>query len=185
MDFQAVVQILTSVIAAGAAVTSVVLGTRLQKANELNLKLRDSLNTKKMSLYQELFSLLDDLIDGKYDRDDNNYDELRELIQGKFKEAAYYASPEVVKSLGDLMQHYYTNDDPEIHVLRGRKLFAEMVVQIRKDLGHDTTLTRKESWLDILRFSIKDISDYIPAKKRNDRGKKTKPVMIVNSKEIK
>ena len=83
------------------------------------------------------------------------------------------------------MKHYYTNEDPEIQVLRGRKLLAELTVQIRRDLGHDTTFFRKETWLDILRFSIRDIRDYIPSSKIKDRGKKTKPVMVNNHKRIK
>ena len=184
MEWQTALPIITSLIAAIATIVSVLLSNRLQKVNELNLKLRDSLNDKKATFYQELLSLLDDTIDGKYDRDDGDYTEFRQIMQGKFKEAAYYASPEVIKSLGDLMQHYYTNQDENINTLRGRKLQAELTVQIRRDLGHDTTLFRKESWLDILRFSIRDIHDFIPSRRVKDRGRKTRPIMVINGKRI-
>lgn len=185
MDTQLIIPIVTSVIAAIAAVTTVILSARLQKVNELNIKLKASLGEKKTAFYQDLLSFLEDIIDGKYDREDEDYTEFREFMQKKFKEAAYYASPEVLKSLGDLMQHYYTNIDADTHVLRGRKLLAELTVQIRKDLGHDSPFYRKETWLDILRFSIKDIRDYIPAKHIGDRGKKTRPSMLHVKKKIK
>lgn len=178
-------QIVIAVIAAITTIISVILGARLQKANELNIKLRDSLSEKKATFYQDILSFLDDLIDGKYDRDDDNYEELREFMQSKFKDAAYYGSPDVIKSLGDLMQHFYTNNDPSVHVIRGRKLFAELAVQIRKDLGHTSSIFRKETWLDVLRFSIKDISTFIPQHKIKDYGKKTGPVMIHDGRKIK
>ncbi len=184
-NWQVIVPIVTSVIAATTTLVTVLWGNRLQKANELNLKLRDSLNAKKMSFYKDLLSFMGDMIDGKYDRHDDNYDDLRGMIQDKFKEAAYYASPEVIKSFGDLMQHYYTDSNPDILVLRGRKLLAELTVQIRIDLGHNASSFRKETWLDILRFSIKDIKDYIPTAKVKDRGKKTKPAMVRNKEKIK
>lgn len=138
-----------------------------------------------MSFYQEILKFLDEMIDGEYDNVDDDYEELRSFLQAKFKEAAYYASPEVIKSLGDLMQHYYTNENPEIHVLRGRKLFAELTVQIRRDIGHETSIFRRETWLDVLRISIKDIHEYIPNPKVKDRGKKTRPTMVLNKMKIK
>jgi hypothetical protein len=183
VDAQSIVTIITSSIAAITTVVTVIVSSRLQKANEKNIKLRESLNKKKMAFYQEILAFLDDMIDGKYEESDT--DQLKEFIQGKFKEAAYYASPEVIKSLGDLMQHYYTNKDLDIHVLRGRKLFAELTVQIRKDIGHDTRFHRRETWLDVLRFSIKDIHQYVPKNKAKDRGKKSQPDMVLGKKRIK
>lgn len=184
MDPEFLIPLITSGIAATAAVFSVILSARLHKVNELNIKLKSSLGEKKTDFYQDLLSFLGDIIDGKYDSEDENYGDLRDFIQEKFKEAAYYASPEVLKSLGDLMQHYYTNEDQDIYTLRARKLFAEMTVQIRKDLGHDTPFYRRETWLDVLRFSIKDIHEFIPAKEIKDRGRKTRPSMIQNKKKI-
>lgn len=183
MDIQLIIPIVTSVLAAITAISTVVVGARLQKSNEINARLRDSLSKKKERFYKEILAILDGLIDGEYDRDDGDYTEIRDVIAGKFKEAAYYASPEVIKSFGDLMQHYYTNEDADLHVLRARKLFAELTVQIRKDLGHTSSFRRKETWLDVMRFSIRDISKYIP-KKTGDRGVKTGTPMIYEGKKI-
>lgn len=61
------------------------------------------------------------------------------------------------------------------------RLYGDLVVQIRKDLGH-VKWFESESWLDVVRLKIKDIDDYIPNKNRGQRLTHTMPGMLINGK---
>jgi hypothetical protein len=145
----------------------------LQSVSQQNLKLREALNEKKEKFYSDFLKFLQELIDGKF----NDQDKMTEQLKQHVNDLVYYAPTSVVKSFGDLTQHIYTqeesNKSDNYNSLRTLKLYAELRVQIRKDLGN----TKSESWLDILRLTITDIGDLVTHSYRSDRGKKTNPPM--------
>ena len=174
----------STVIAGAFAFATAIAGALLQRANEQNIKLRESLNKKKQKFYAKLLEFLQDLIDGVYDSPEEKNKEALVKVREIFQEAVHYASPEVIKSFGDLMQHFYLSDETSMEYrLRGRKLYFELAVKIRKDLGHSSFL-RRESWLDLMRISIKDISLYVPKKYSKDKSRKTHPAIEYEGKKI-
>lgn len=164
-------------------ITTVIIGARLQHVHQQNLKLHEALNDRKQTFYFKLMDFMEDVIDGKFQGD--VVDQMKRVV----RDLIYYAPTSVVKSFGDYMQHVYAaesfTDEQKAnngYDLRSLKLYAELKVQIRRDLGN---ASRRESWFDILRLTIKDIKSFIPKYSISDRGRKTNPPMKVNGKDIK
>ena len=94
----------------------------------------------------------------------------------------FFASSKVLKASGDFMQHLYRQqkrkglsagqiDDNNFTNL---KLYAELVVAIREDLGIDGPWTRV-SWADIVRPTISDLDEYTPSRFSRNRKRRTLP----------
>ncbi len=177
---------LTSILAGFFGLLTVVVGARLTYVNQQNIKLREGLNKKKQQTYFGLLEFLTKL----QDMNDATEEETAEIVRSLksyFKEIMYYGSPGVLKALGDYMHFFYSEFDSERDITKDEtnifqfKLYGELVIQIRKDLGH-VKWTESESWLDVIRLTIKDIDEYIPEKFRADRGKKSSPPITINGK---
>lgn len=171
-----------SVILTGVfGIATVVIGAQLQKTQQQNLKLREALNDRKQKFYFEMLRFLDALIEDKFKGDaiESTKDMMRELV--------YFAPTNVVKGFGDFMQNIYATDkaddeqDKKARNMKTLKLYAELKVQIRRDLGN---AKRSESWMDIQRLTTHDIHEYVPKSFHMDRGKRTRPQMIVGDKKI-
>jgi hypothetical protein len=174
----------SSILAGTFGILSVVVGTRLTYVNQQNIKLREGLNKKKQKAYVDLIELINDLQEG----DDQNLDENIAKLKKYFKQILYYGSPGVLKALGDYMQFIYNefddskNFDEDQTNLFHHKLYGELVVQMRKDLGH-VKWFESESWLDVLRLTITDIDQYVPESSRKSRGSRTQPPIVINKKQ--
>ncbi|HSX45734.1 MAG TPA: hypothetical protein VLG27_01870 [Candidatus Saccharimonadia bacterium] len=164
---------------------AVIIGARLTYVNQQNIKLREGLNKEKQKTYIALLEFLSELEDNAASADQ---DQVATELKKYFKQILYYGSPGVLKALGDYMQFFYTEYDESRDFKTDQtnlfqyKLYGELVVQVRKDLGHVKWL-ETESWLDVIRLKIKDINEYIPEKGRGYRGEGTKPSMLLNKKK--
>jgi len=172
----------SSLFAGVFGVLTVVIGARLTYVNQQNIKLREGLNEKKRETYIALLNFLSELEDGEADQARVTKD-----LKRYFKEVLYYGSPGVLKALGDYMRFFYTEwdssrgEDDQTNLYQFR-LYGDLVVQIRKDLGHVKWL-ESESWLDVIRLKIKDIDSYIPEKDRKMRAQHTEPEMLINGRK--
>jgi predicted DNA-binding protein (MmcQ/YjbR family) len=174
-------------IAAITPIITAILVARFERIRYQTQKLREDLNSDKKEFYIDLIGTLQKLFDDEWDEvveKQTSTEKMKELLQ----KAYYYSSTDVLRSLADLMQHFYITSEKEQEetdfILRAKKLLAELIVQIRKDLGH-ANFMNSENWLDILRLNIKDISEYVHESYRKDKGKKTYPSMLFGKKRIK
>lgn len=162
------------------ALTTAVVAAKLNQVHQQNLKLREALNEKKQACYFELLNFMEDLMSEKYAGREK---EVQIKIKDLVNRLVFYAPTSVIKSFGDVTQHAYLNrNDPE-HGMRMLKLYAELKVQIRKDLGN-VTWASGESWADILRLTITDIRDFLPPGYAKDRGAKTLPDLTFKGKRL-
>lgn len=170
----------------GIAVISVAM---LQNKSQQNLKLKESLNDKKQLFYEDSLKFFSEYLDGNLS--EKEIDEIAKKIRSINQEIIYYAPTKVVKSFGDLVQHLYKDaQDDELastlFTVKSKKLFAELEVQIRKDLGHARgRLYNKETWLDMMRITTTDIDEYIHKRYHRERGEKTRPDISYKGSRVK
>lgn len=170
---------ISSVVIAGLGALSAYLSIKLQSTSQQKLRLQESLNKQKQKVYQDLVEFLFDVIES-----DHKYSEEEKIQKATqlLRKMTYSSSPDVLKSFGDFMQAQYNDSDPD-HII-ARKLMAELIVQIRKDLGLRSRFSR-ENWLDVMRIYIRDIHEFLPKRHQGHRGKKTYPRLTYKGRAIK
>lgn len=173
-------QSLATILVAILGILAAYLTIRVQSLNQEKLKLKESINQNKEKLYQELLDFLFDVIE---EDDKLSESEKTEKAKSFLRKMIYVSSPKVLKSFGDFMQSQYNDKDPNGFI--ARKLMAELIVRIRKDLGLRSIFSR-ESWLDVMRIYIRDIHMFVPRHYANARRTRSiRPTIIINGEKIK
>lgn len=156
------------------AALSAILIAKVQAIITENSKLKEELNTEKHEVYTELLNFLRSLLDNRFKGD------LVAKTQELNEKIILLASAKVLKAFGDLMQNIYMNPKIKDEKRRERKgfqtlrLYGELVIAVREDLGIDKKYTRV-SWADILRPGTNDMNEYLPIGYVHHRNRRTLP----------
>jgi hypothetical protein len=169
---------MNQILVAILGIVSALLLAKVQSLLSENAKLREEVNQQKHEVYTKLAGLLKGIIDGDEVQDiDKKFNELNNKI-------IFFASAKVLKAFGDFRQHIFKAVNPsglsakkiEDNNFQTLKLYAELIVAMREDLGIDRMWTRL-SWADVVRPHTTDIKEYTPRRFSRHRKRQTLPVV--------
>ena len=142
------------------------LGIRWQASSRENESLRQRLSPNKEKLYADIIGFL-----SAYLREDKkpNGSEFKSKIVEIEKGLFLHAGNSVVLAYGDFMQNFYDEKMPtEIKTARSFFLMGNLIVELRKDLGHGKYIHALQ-WFDPLRIWLKDIKKMLPTSRHGFR----------------
>lgn len=148
------------------------LAVRWQSAAQENKTLRDKLNKKKEDLYIEIIKLYMEAVNGEVEQEEM-IDKMRKINE----KLTLTASNNVMLVYGDMMQTFMNIKTGA--ELEGIRLFGELILAMRKDLGHKDWLNSLY-WFDPMRTFIKDIGKNLPERFRGCRKRYNKTLNTVN-----
>lgn len=146
MDFNSTIPFLPFFVAILTAST-LVFGYLWQRQTERIKIIEQQLSQNKYKAYSELVSIFYDMIkDLKIGKEFNNEELSLRLINSK-KDILIYGSDKVFQKMNKWLSHIGENQKDPKHL----KYLLELMIDIRKDMGHrDTKLTNKDiliSWV--------------------------------------
>lgn len=153
MNFQSLLPILPIIVVILTTSTAL-LGFLLQRQTERLKIVEQQLSQSKYKAYGELVSIFYDMLkDVKSNKKTDENDLMARLINSK-KDLFIYGSDKVFKKFVDWLT--YTNANPGDN--RHFKMFLQMLIEIRKDMGNkNTKITPK----DIMISLMQDEKEYI------------------------
>jgi hypothetical protein len=154
-----------SILIASLAALSTILAARIVSISSKNQKLNDQLNNKKIECYRNLISQTRELTLGHPSQDIKPLD---------YEDILPYASSGVLKSLGDIKQLFWRNNnlvqENSDDAILMKKYYAELIFEIRSDLKVNGFWSRWivykgffaiENWFDIYRLEIQDAKKFV------------------------
>lgn len=156
MDTSSLLSLVIALLGSGSIIT-VIIQERITKLRSIEEKLRED----RRKVYIDLMSPFIQMFTKGPDQQQKA---LNELLSPEYRKTSFeltlLGSDEVVKAYGNLMQYSFQLEKQEIDKNMLIKLYATLMLNIRKDLGNkDTQLNEK----DMLAYLIKDIDklDYL------------------------
>lgn len=146
MNLQSLVPILPVIVGILAASTAL-FGFLWQRQTERLKIIEQQLSQNKYKAYSELVAIFYDLLkDIKSNKESDNNDLMNRLINSK-KDLFIYGSDTVFKKYVAWLTYISTNPNDNRHL----KLFLQMLVEIRKDMGNKKTkLTPKDIMISLM-----------------------------------
>lgn len=155
MDLSSLLPLIIALLGSGSIIT-VVIQDRITKLRTVQEKLRDD----RLKVYIDLLSPFVLMFTKGIDQQEV----LKNLLSPEYRktsfELALLGSDDVVKAYGNLMQYSFRLENQEIDKNMLIKLYATLLLRIRKDLGNKYTQLNEK---DMLAYLIKDIDklDYL------------------------
>jgi hypothetical protein len=155
MDLSSLLPFIIALLGSGSIIT-VIIQDRITKLRTVQEKLRDDRRKVYIDLLFPFVLMFTKGIDQQ--------EVLKNLLSPEYRktsfELALLGSDDVVKAYGNLMQYSFRLENQEIDKNMLIKLYATLLLRIRKDLGNKYTQLNEK---DMLAYLIKDIDklDYL------------------------
>ncbi|MDY0129372.1 MAG: hypothetical protein RBR63_04190 [Methanosarcina vacuolata] len=149
MDLSSLLPFIIALLGSGSIIT-VIIQDRITKLRIVQEKLRDDRRKVYIDLLSPFVLIFTKGIDQQ--------EVLKNLLSQEYRktsfELALLGSDDVVKAYGNLMQYSFRLENQEIDKNMLIKLYATLLLRIRKDLGNKYTQLNEK---DMLAYLIKDI----------------------------
>lgn len=132
---------LSEILVAVLTITAAGLGFIIREQKEKISTIQNQLSDKKYKLYHDIYSVFFNILKGQKGFEKTEEDKLAIFIMDIKKDILIYAPDEVVKKYFE-WNRFVSNNGSDI---QHAKIFLELFILIRKDMGHrDTSVTESE-----------------------------------------
>jgi len=129
------------------------LGYIIKEQREKLKQVRAQLSDKKYNLYYSVYSIFFDLIKGKNSK---NVKQIGQKIVDVKKDLMLYAPDNVVFKFLE-WNRFISNNDNDV---RHAKIFLELFIDIRKDMGYKKTNLTKKEILGMIMTTDEDVNQF-------------------------